>query len=471
MNEEARKRWVFAGVMLSIFLAAIESTVVATAMPTVVASLGGIRLYSWVFSGFLLTQTVTMPLWGRFSDLYGRRSVYLVGLAAFLAGSALSGAAQDMMQLVVFRMLQGAGAGSLMTLGYTIIGELFGLEQRARMQGYISGMWGVASLLGPWIGGVLTDHVSWRWVFYINLPFGAIAMAVIATALTGMDRPVRRPVVDWAGVALFAAGVSAVLLGIVDAGRAGSWSRIEVVALLVLGAAVLVAFVVVERRAVEPIVPLRLFRSRMVVAAVVTRFLAGMAMFGALSFVPLFLQSVTGATATGAGLALTPFVLGWVVTSVVSARLVLRVGYRRVVLAGMACLTGAFLLFTRWTSALTQGVVMRDVVLAGVGMGLVVVPMLIAVQSAVSRTDLGAATSMTQFFMSSGGALGLSVMGAVMAQRLDASLPMSGALHGVFVVGFVVCLAALASAFLVPPGRAQDLERAEMRGAPTRVGG
>jgi EmrB/QacA subfamily drug resistance transporter len=471
MNEEARKRWVFAGIMLSIFLAAIESTVVATAMPTVVASLGGIRLYSWVFSGFLLTQTVTMPLWGRFSDLYGRRSVYLVGLAAFLAGSALSGAAQDMMQLVVFRMLQGAGAGSLMTLGYTIIGELFGLEQRARMQGYISGMWGVASLLGPWIGGVLTDHVSWRWVFYINLPFGAIAMAVIATALTGMDRPVRRPVVDWAGVALFAAGVSAVLLGIVDAGREGSWSRIEVVALLVLGAAVLVAFVVVERRAVEPIVPLRLFRSRMVVAAVVTRFLAGMAMFGALSFVPLFLQSVTGATATGAGLALTPFVLGWVVTSVVSARLVLRVGYRSVVLAGMACLTGAFLLFTRWTSALTQGVAMRDVVLAGVGMGLVVVPMLIAVQSAVSRTDLGAATSMTQFFMSSGGALGLSVMGAVMAQRLHASLPMSAALHGVFVVGFVVCLAALASAFLVPPGRAQDLERAEMRGAPTRVGG
>ena len=471
MNEEARKRWVFAGIMLSIFLAAIESTVVATAMPTVVASLGGIRLYSWVFSGFLLTQTVTMPLWGRFSDLYGRRSVYLVGLAAFLAGSALSGAAQDMMQLVVFRMLQGAGAGSLMTLGYTIIGELFGLEQRARMQGYISGTWGVASLLGPWIGGVLTDHVSWRWVFYINLPFGAIAMAVIATALTGMDRPVRRPVVDWAGVALFAAGVSAVLLGIVDAGRAGSWSRIEVVALLVLGAAVLVAFVVVERRAVEPIVPPRLFRSRMVVAAVVTRFLAGTAMFGALSFVPLFLQSVTGATATGAGLALTPFVLGWVVTSVVSARLVLRVGYRRVVLAGMACLTGAFLLFTRWTSALTQGVAMRDVVLAGVGMGLVVVPMLIAVQSAVSRTDLGAATSMTQFFMSSGGALGLSVMGAVMAQRLHASLPMSGALHGVFVVGFVVCLAALASAFLVPPGRAQDLERAEMLGAPTRVGG
>ena len=191
MNDETRKRWVFFGIMLSIFLAAIESTVVATAMPTVVTHLGGIRIYSWVFSGFLLTQTVTMPLWGRFSDLYGRRPVYLAGLTIFLAGSALSGAAQDMVQLIVFRMVQGLGAGALMTLGYTIIAELFGLERRAKMQGYISSVWGVASLIGPWVGGLLTDHVSWRWVFYINLPFGAIAIAVIATALTGLPRPAR----------------------------------------------------------------------------------------------------------------------------------------------------------------------------------------------------------------------------------------------------------------------------------------
>jgi EmrB/QacA subfamily drug resistance transporter len=469
--DEVRRRWVFVGIMLSIFLAAIESTVVATAMPTVVASLGGIRIYSWVFSGFLLTQTVTMPLWGRFSDLYGRRSVYLIGLAIFLVGSALSGAAQDMVQLIVCRMIQGLGAGALMTLGYTIIGELFGLERRARMQGYISSVWGVASLLGPWVGGMLTDHVSWRWVFYINLPIGAIAMVVIAIALTGMPRPLRRPVVDWAGVALFAAGVSAILLGIVEAGRVGSWSGLDVLALLALGGSVLVAFVAVERRATEPIVPPRLFKTRMIVAAVVTRFLAGMAMFGALSFVPLFLQSVTGATATGAGLVLTPFVLGWVVTSVLSARLVLRVGYRSVVLAGMGGLTGAFLLFTRWSAALTPGAAMVDVLVAGVGMGLVVVPMLIAVQSVVARNDLGAATSMSQFFMSIGGALGLSIMGTVMAQRLHAGLPMADALHGVFVLGFGVCVAAVASAFLVPPGRAQDLARAEMRGEPTRVGG
>src|SRR5207244_255924 len=267
MNDETRKRWVFFGIMLSIFLAAIESTVVATAMPTVVTHLGGIRIYSWVFSGFLLTQTVTMPLWGRFSDLYGRRPIYLTGLMTFLIGSALSGAAQNMGQLIVFRMIQGLGAGALMTLGYTIIGELFGLERRARMQGYISSVWGVASLIGPWVGGMLTDYVSWRWVFYINLPIGAIAMAVIGTALTGMPRPIRRPIVDGAGVALFTAGVSALLLGIVEAGRVGSWSRIDVVALLVLGGIVLVAFVAVERRAAEPIILLRLFGNRMVLAA------------------------------------------------------------------------------------------------------------------------------------------------------------------------------------------------------------
>lgn len=469
--EETQKRWIFAGIVLSIFLAAIESTVVATAMPTVVARLGGIRIYSWVFSGFLLTQTVTMPLWGRFSDLYGRRPIFLTGLMTFLIGSALSGASQNMSQLIVFRMIQGLGAGALMTLGYTIIGELFGLERRARMQGYISSVWGLASLIGPWVGGMLTDYVSWRWVFYINLPIGAIAMAVLARTLHGIPRPVRRPVVDWAGVALFAAGVSAILLGIVAAGRVGVWWTIEVIAPLVLGALVIVGFVVVERRATEPVVPPRLFRNRMVVAAVVTRFLAGMAMFGALSFVPLFLQSVTGASATGAGLVLTPFVLGWVLTSVLSARLVLRVGFRSVVFTGMAALTGAFLLFTRWSAALTHGAAMVDVLVAGVGMGLVVVPMLIAVQSVVARQDLGAATSMTQFFMSIGGALGLSVMGAVMSQRLHAALSMADALHGVFVVGFAICVAALISSFLVPPGRAQDLAHAEMRGEPTRVGG
>jgi EmrB/QacA subfamily drug resistance transporter len=469
--EDRRRQRAVLGVMLSIFLAAMESTVVSTAMPRVVASLGGLTIYSWVFSGFLLTSTVTMPLWGRLSDLFGRRRVFLLGLTIFLVGSALSGLAQNMTELIGFRMLQGLGAGSLMTIGMTIIGELFALERRAKMQGYISGVWGVASLCGPLIGGLLTDHASWRWVFYINLPFGAVAMALIATGLVDRPRDGRRPVIDYAGLAAFTAGVTALLMGVLEAGRVTSWTGLDVAGPFAVAIAALGVFLVIERRAAEPIVPLRLFGRRMVLAAAVTGFLAGMAMFGAISFVPLYLQVVSDMSATTAGVVLIPFVLGWVAMSITSARLVLRIGYRIVVVAGMVCLTLAFLLLSRWSASLTLATAMRDALLGGVGMGLTMVPMLIAVQSAVARADLGTATAMIQFFRTIGGAIGLSVMGTVMAWRLSLGLDRAEALHGVFVTGLVICLAAVASAFLVPAGRAQDLARADLRGEPTRVGG
>ena len=213
--DEARNRRALFGVLLSIFLGAMESTVVATAMPKVVGSLGGIEMYSWVFSGFLLTSTVTMPLWGRLSDLFGRRPTYLTGLVIFLVGSALSGLSRTMAELIVFRMVQGLGAGSLITIGMTIVGDMFRLELRAKMQGYISGLWGVASLVGPLLGGLLTDYISWRWVFYINVPFGAVAMLLIASAVTTERPGARPPVIDYAGVVLFATAVSALLLGVV----------------------------------------------------------------------------------------------------------------------------------------------------------------------------------------------------------------------------------------------------------------
>jgi EmrB/QacA subfamily drug resistance transporter len=463
--EDPRTRRAVMGVVLSIFLGAMESTVVATAMPKVVGTLGDLHMYSWVFSGFLLTSTVTMPLWGRLSDLYGRRPAYLTGLTIFLAGSALSGLSRSMLELIAFRMVQGLGAGSLITIGMTVVGDLFKLERRAKMQGLISGVWGVASLVGPLLGGLLTDYVSWRWVFYVNLPFGALAMWLIAGGLPRGRAAERRPTIDTAGIVLFALGVSALLLALVEAGRVGHWGGLDVAGLLAVAAVALGLFVSVERRAKEPMVPLTLFANRIVLAAIVTGFLAGMAMFGAISFVPLFLQTVTGTTATVAGFVLTPFVIGWVALSAASPRLVLRIGYRPVVFAGMLCLALAFVLLARWDAALTPAAAMSHVLVAGVGMGLNMVPMLIAVQGAVPRSELGIATSLTQFFRAVGGAIGLSVMGAVMAQRLVHGLPPVEALHGVFMAGLVICLAAVLAAFLVPSGRAHELARAEPRPA------
>jgi len=502
---EPRRGLVLVGVMGSVFLAAMESTVVATAMPTVIASLGGIEIYSWTFSSFLLASTVTMPLWGRLADQLGRRRVYLVGLGIFLLGSALSGLSQSMAELISFRALQGLGAGSLITLGMTVIADLWGLERRAKMQGYFSSVYGIASVAGPLVGGFLTDVISWRWVFYINLPFGLLAMLAIGVGLRGEVVARRRNGFDYVGTAVFTAAISALLVGLVEAGQEASWTGGSVLGLLALSAALLVVFVWIERMAPEPMLPLTLFSIPMVRAAAVTGFLSGTAMFGAIPYVPLFLQAVTGSSAMQAGFVLMPFVIGWVACSILGARLVLRVSYRSVVLAGMIALTVAFVLMSAWNEMLSRSVAMRDMTLAGVGMGLVFVPMLIAVQSAVPRAVLGSATSVTGFFRFIGGAVGVAVMGSVMAQHLHRELgallaaapaglqgglrevvthpdlivnpltraqlsaelinqlrpAMAHAVGSVFVVGLVVAVAALLSALLVPPGQARDLAAAQ----------
>jgi EmrB/QacA subfamily drug resistance transporter len=496
----ARPGLALLGVMAAVFLAAMESTCVATAMPTVVAGLGGIRIYSWVFSAFLLAGTVAMPVWGRLADQLGRRTTFLAGLLVFLAGSALSGLAQSMPQLIVFRAVQGLGAGSIYPVGMTIVGDLYGLERRARMQGYFSSVWGLASLLGPLLGGLVADHLSWRWVFYINLPPGLLAVLAIARGLAGDERG-RRPRLDRAGMALFSLAIASLLLGLIEGGRRAAWLRLESGGLLAAALILLVLFVRVERRAPEPLIPLALFRIPMVRAAGATGLLSSMAMFGAIAYVPLYLQAVVGHSATQAGFLLTPFVLAWTVCSIAGARLSLRFGYRGVVVGGMAALAAAFFLFTGWTESVSRLAAARDVALAGVGMGLVFVPMLIAVQAAVPRAHLGAATSMTSFSRSVGGAVGVAIMGSVMAQRLQAELggallsapaalraqlgelaahpdvivgrigrstvspealaavrgALDHALDGVFAAGLVIALVALASAFLVPPGQAREL--------------
>ena len=500
-DSETRRGLVLGGVMAAMFLAAMESTVVATAMPTVIASLGGIRIYSWTFSAFLLTSTVSMPIWGRLADYLGRRSAYLIGLGLFLVGSALAGLSHSMEQLIGFRALQGLGAGSLITIGMTIIGDLYGMERRARMQGYFSSVWGIASLVGPLIGGLLTDRVSWRWVFYINLPFGILAAVAIASGLRDETPERPRGSFDVAGMTLFAAAISAFLVGLMDMGSGENWLRSSGALVLLLSVLLLVVFVLVERRAEEPVIPLGLFANPIVRSAAITGLLAGMAMFGAITYVPLYLQAVTGTTATQAGWVLIPFVFGWVLFSIVSARLALRLGYRRVVLTGMGALVLAFVLLSGWNESLTIRMAARDISLAGVGMGMIFVPMLIAVQSAVPRSLLGSATSLTTFFRTVGGAVGVAVMGAAMTHRLERGLaavvatapdgmrdslrqlaahpdlvvnPMTRATLGadvlgqmrpalahavgaVFVVGLVIAVLALLSALLVPAGHARDL--------------
>jgi EmrB/QacA subfamily drug resistance transporter len=489
--------------MLGLFLGAMESTAVATAMPTVIATLGGLSVYSWVFSGYILAATIAMPLWGKAADLYGRRAAYLAGLAIFLGGSILSGLATSMTGLIVFRTVQGAGGGALIPLGHTIIADLYGLERRAKMQGYFSSTWGLASIVGPLIGGFLTDHASWRWVFFVNVPFGLLAGVVLGWALAGVGRRPERVQVDLPGAALLTGGLGILLVALVEGAKGRAGLDPTAASLLGLAMLLLVAFVLWEHRAPEPLLPLRLFASRMFRAAAVTGLLVGMAMFGTISFVPLFVQGVLGGTATEAGTALTPFVLGWVTFSVVSSRLLLRVGYRWPVLAGMVCLALAFLLLSGMGPGTTWWVVARNMLLAGTGMGLIMVPLLIAVQNAVAKRDLGAATSATTFFRSIGGAVGVAVMGAVMAYELirhlrpldgvasevlqglvahpdaavnpalRATLPapvlaafgqaLGSALHAVFLVGLVIACLALLAAFMVPAGRAQDLVLNESR--------
>src|SRR5215210_349491 len=329
----SRRQAVTAGVMLGMFLAALEATVVGTAMPTIIAKLGGLGHYSWVFSAYLLTSTVTVPVWGRLSDLYGRRPLYLAGIIFFLIGSALSGASQSITQLIIFRAIQGFGAGALIPLSMTINGDIYTLTERARMQGLFSGVWGIASILGPLAGGFITDNLSWRWVFYINIPFGLAAAVVVGLALVEPKRA-ERPIIDYGGAAWLTLAVTLLLLVLVESGDPRVWANPLMYALVAGSVIFSILFVRAERRAPEPIVPFSLFRNRVVAVGSVTAFMIGASMFGAISFIPLFVQGTLGGTATEAGVMLTPFLLGGVITAVLGGRLIFLIGYRPTILAG-----------------------------------------------------------------------------------------------------------------------------------------
>lgn len=459
----ARRRAITAGLLLGMSLGALEATVVGTAMPTVIAALGGLAHYSWVFSAYLLTSTASVPIWGRLSDLYGRRRMYLLGVLAFLVGSAACGAATSMFGLIAARALQGLGAGAIIPISQAVVGEMYTLAERPRMQALFSGLWGLASIAGPLVGGYITDAWSWRWVFLINVPAGVLALAVIALAYpaTRGSGTVR---VDWLGALLLFAGISLLLIGLGgEAGPRAGW--------LASSLAVLALFVLVERRTREPILSLELLRTPVIARTFAVVFLSGFALFGGIAFIPLYVQAVQGGSATEAGQVLTPLFLGWVLMSVAGARATVRIGYRIVAGTGGVLMTLGFAGLAALDSGSGQVALYTACFLAGCGMGCIMMSLLLAVQHGVPRSQLGIATSLNQFSRSIGAAVGVAAMGALMAHGVSAaSLPGAGeaaaqslslspavraefaaALHRVFLLGAAIAGGCLAGTLALPP--------------------
>jgi len=447
-----KRRWaVTAGVMTGMFIAALEATVVGTAMPTVIASLGGLSHYSWVFSAYLVTSTVTVPVWGKLSDLYGRRLLYQVGIGIFLLGTLLSGLSSTMTQLIVFRAIQGLGAGALVPLGMTIIGDTFTIEERAKMQAYFSGVWGLSSIVGPMVGGFITDQISWGWVFFINLPIGVVAALIIGIALREPKRH-SRPTIDYAGATLLMVALSLLMLAMVEGGSGGLFNSQNL--LIFAAAAVLLGiFGLVEMRATDPIIPFDLFRNRTIAIAMVAGFLGGIAMFGAISFIPLFAQGSLGFSATAAGSLLTPLMLSWVSMSIIGGRLMLKVGYRTITIAGYSALTLGFVLLSLFDRDTNLVWLYLDLMIIGTGLGLSMLTLLIAVQQAVEKSKLGVATSLNQFSRSIGGAIGVALMGALLTASLATELNRAARESGVMTTHEAAEFAANPNALIEPTAK------------------
>ena len=380
---------IYSGLMVTLLLAALDQTIVATALPQIVGDLGGLSQYSWVFTAYLLATTVTVPLYGKLGDVYGRRPLFIVAICIFLLGSALCGAAQGMTQLVIFRAVQGCGAGGLIPLALAVIGNIVPPRDRGRYQGLIGAVFAAASIIGPAVGGFIVDNTSWRWIFYVNLPVGGVALIVIWITM-----PRRRDVIpraiDWAGAALLAAATTSLLLGLVWGGREYAWSSPQVTGALAIAVILAVAFGLWERRVDEPILPFDVLQNKIVLSSIVCMALIGMAMFGTIAYVPLFVQGVIGTSATSSGVVLTPLMLGAVTTSFLAGQWVSRTGrYRPNALVGPLVLAFGMFLLWRMDVHTTNGEAARNMVVAGIGIGSMMQVFVISVQNAVRRAADG----------------------------------------------------------------------------------
>jgi len=414
--------WLLGGLMLAMLLAALDQTIVGTALPTIVGELGGMGHYSWVVTAYLLASTASTPLYGKLSDLYGRRPVLLFAIVTFLLGSLAAGLSQNMTQLIIFRGVQGLGAGGLMTLAFTIISDVVPPRERGRYQGFFGAVFGVASVAGPLVGGYFAER-DWRWIFYVNLPIGIAALVLCNQVLRLVHTPRREHSIDWLGAAAMVAGVSCLLLALSWGGSEYAWNSPMIIGLLVAGVVLSLTFLWIESRAAEPILPLRLFRNRTFSLANGAGFVVGFGMFGGIIYIPLYLQIVKGASPTESGLLMLPMMAGIIVTSIVAGQLTARWGrYKWFPVFDIAILSLGLLLFSYLPVQSALWVSFIYMVIVGVGLGMSMQTLILGLQNSLEPTDMGAGTSTATFFRSMGGSFGVAVLGTVLNNRLNSHL-------------------------------------------------